>query len=244
MPGPKESQKMNASTISKKSFFSQSTVLESKNGNGNGNGNDLMKKYQVTKKGVSSPLLIELLLQYLQSSTIMLQINERAVVNSLLSINLIQLLSVITQWEFISVYKIKTVYSALNLFLQKIRDCITNLRNKSLISSFYGNSNHLNLDNENEILTNIININDNVQVMDHIIDSNSQLIKSENVLKEDENKNYVTDSSSSTTAVKLIKKNTILNHVESYDMTAIIDCVVESKNYNEDNNEIENENEN
>ena len=213
--------------------------MESKNGNGNGNG--LIKKYQILKRGVCSPLLIELLLQYLKSSTIMLQVNEKAVINSLLSINLMQLLSVITQWEFISVYKIKTVYSALNLFLQKIRDCITNLRNKSLISSFYGNSIFLNVDNKNELSTNTNNINDNIQENDQVINNDIKLVETDN---SDNHADFISNKEENIDNLILIddevmKKNKIQNRVE----TAIVDRIIEIKNNDEDGHENDNENE-
>ena len=178
----------------------------------------------------------------------MLQVNEKAVINSLLSINLMQLLSVITQWEFISVYKIKTVYSALNLFLQKIRDCITNLRNKSLISSFYGNSIFLNVDNKNELSTNTNNINDNIQENDQVINNDIKLAETDN---NDNYADFISNKEENKDNLILIddevmKKNKIQNRVE----TAIVDRIIESKNNDEDGhenhteNEIHNENEN
>ena len=141
--GPKESQKLGITNISKKSFLSPPMISNNKN------GNDIIKKYTITKKGVSSPILIDILLHFIDSGMKMFNVSDKAVIESLLSINLIQLLSCIIQWEVTSVYKIKTVYSSLNSLLRRIRYCITNLRKESIISSFYSNSDFLNIDTEN-----------------------------------------------------------------------------------------------
>ena len=65
----------------------------------------------------------------------MLDADDCAVENPLLSVNLVQMMSVLLRWQHVSVYKAKTVYSSLSLLLQKIKRAVFSCREKMLASS-------------------------------------------------------------------------------------------------------------
>lgn len=67
----------------------------------------------------------------------MLDKDDSAMVNPLLSVNLIQLISVLLKWEHISVYRAKTVNSLMNSLLRSVRNAVTAQRRKMLNSSPY-----------------------------------------------------------------------------------------------------------
>lgn len=85
-------------------------------------------------KGVPSPLLIQLLLQYITSAGNILDQNVEAVLHPLICTNLLQLLSTLTRWQYISSYESKEVFTALHSFLQKLRYAVINARQMSLHS--------------------------------------------------------------------------------------------------------------
>jgi hypothetical protein len=85
-------------------------------------------------KGVPSPFLIQLLLQYIISAGNILEKNFEAVMHSILSTNLLQLLSTLSRWEHVSAYESKEVFTALHLLLQKLRSAVITARQMSLSS--------------------------------------------------------------------------------------------------------------
>lgn len=87
--------------------------------------------------GVPSPFLIDFLIQYITSACSMLDRDDSAMVNPLLSVNLIQLISVLLKWEHFSVYRAKSVNSLMNSLLRSVRNAVTAQRRKMLDSSPY-----------------------------------------------------------------------------------------------------------
>jgi hypothetical protein len=90
-----------------------------------------------TPLGVPSPFLIDFFLQYIASAGKMLDVDDEALSNSLLSVNLIHMISVLLRWEYTSLYKSKSVYSSLNSLLQKTRNAVVRSRQKFLNCAAY-----------------------------------------------------------------------------------------------------------
>jgi hypothetical protein len=67
----------------------------------------------------------------------MLDVDDEALSNSLLSVNLIHMISVLMRWEYTSLYKSKSVYSSLNSLLQKTRNAVVRSRQKFLNCAAY-----------------------------------------------------------------------------------------------------------
>ena len=126
--GPKENTKSSTST-SKKSF---STPPSSDK---HGIGSESVKI--PGPLGVPSPFLIDFLIQYITSACHMLDKDDSAMLNPLLSVNLIQLISVLLKWEHFSVYRAKTVNYLMNSLLRCVRNAVTKQRRKMLDSSPY-----------------------------------------------------------------------------------------------------------
>lgn len=126
--GPKENTKSSTST-SKKAF---STPLSSDK---HGNGSESVKI--PGPLGVPSPFLIDFLIQYITSACHMLDKDDSAMLNPLLSVNLIQLISVLLIWEHFSEYRAKTVNHLMNSLLRCVRNAVTKQRRKMLDSSPY-----------------------------------------------------------------------------------------------------------
>lgn len=126
--GPKENTKSGSTSTSKKAFSSPPTDKH-------GNGAESVKT--PTPLGVPSPFLIDFLIQYITSACSMLDKDDSAMVNPLLSVNLIQLISVLLKWEHFSVYKAKSVNSLMNSLLRSVRNAVTAQRRKMLDSSPY-----------------------------------------------------------------------------------------------------------
>lgn len=126
--GPKENTKSSTST-SKKAF---STPPSSDK---HGNGSESVKI--PGPLGVPSPFLIDFLIQYITSACHMLDKDDSAMLNPLLSVNLIQLISVLLKWEHFSEYRAKTVNYLMNSLLRCVRNAVTKQRRKMLDSSPY-----------------------------------------------------------------------------------------------------------
>ena len=62
----------------------------------------------------------------------MLDVDDEALSNSLISVNLIHMISVLLRWEYTSLYKSKSVYSSLSSLLQKTRNAVVRSRQKFL----------------------------------------------------------------------------------------------------------------
>jgi hypothetical protein len=127
--GPKENTKSGSTSTSKKAFSSPPPTDK------HGNGAESVKT--PAPLGVPSPFLIDFLIQYITSACSMLDKDDSAMVNPLLSVNLIQLISVLLKWEHFSVYRAKTVNSLMNSLLRSVRNAVTAQRRKMLDSSPY-----------------------------------------------------------------------------------------------------------
>ena len=127
--GPKENTKSGSTSTSKKAFSSPPPTDK------HGNGAESVKT--PAPLGVPSPFLIDFLIQYIISACSMLDKDDSAMVNPLLSVNLIQLISVLLKWEHFSVYRAKTVNSLMNSLLRSVRNAVTVQRRKMLDSSPY-----------------------------------------------------------------------------------------------------------
>lgn len=123
---------------------------------------ELSKKgFKKGPKGCPSPILINMLLEYIKTSIIMLDNNYKSVNHQLISINLIQLLSILLKWQYLSLYNIKLVYTSLNLFLQKIKLCLQQARNRNLMTSTHSISSSHFSSNNNDNNNDSNNSNDN-----------------------------------------------------------------------------------
>jgi hypothetical protein len=129
--GPKENTKSSSTSTSKKAFSSPPSDKH-------GNGVESVKT--PAPLGVPSPFLIDFLIQYITSACSMLDNDDSAMVNPLLSVNLIQLISVLLKWEHFSVYRAKTVNSLMNSLLRSVRNAVATQRRKMLDSSPYLNT--------------------------------------------------------------------------------------------------------
>lgn len=130
LAGFDESHRANSSSAKKSYKSSLVSAASLLNGDPKGDRPSEIK----APKGVPSPFLIQLLLQYITSAGNILEKNVKAVMHPILSTNLLQLLSALSRWEHISAYESKEVFTALHLLLQKLRSAVITARQMSLSS--------------------------------------------------------------------------------------------------------------